>query len=46
MLGNFYQLAIQKVVQELLEQEVESYLGRGPYERTSEPANKGVQEWL
>ncbi|HUM44849.1 MAG TPA: IS256 family transposase [Fervidobacterium sp.] len=43
VLGNFYQLAIQKVVQELLEQEVESYLGRGPYERTSEPANKGYR---
>jgi transposase-like protein len=38
---SFYQLAIQKVVQEILEHEVESYLGRGPYERTPEPANEG-----
>lgn len=40
---SFYQLAIQKVVQEMLEQEVESYLGRGPYERATEPANEGYR---
>lgn len=43
MFGNFYQLAILKVVQELLEQEVESCLDPGSYERTLELANEGYR---
>lgn len=42
-LESFFKLAIQKVVQEVLEHEVNAYLGRGPYERTDEPANVGYR---
>lgn len=41
---SFYRLAIQKAVQELLEQEIESCLDRGPYERTLKPVNEKCRD--